>query len=134
MTQDVRDLGNHAEAAAAIGVVEADQRFYVGKSTMPGAGEGLFAGVPLARGDRLRAVGVLVAANSVSDRCTGYADPYKLRVGEYLLIPTGWCAKVNHRDDANVEKIIEGADVYLEALRPIAQDEEIFLRYDPYAV
>ena len=73
-------------------------------------------------------VGVLIAANSVSDRCTAYADPYKVRVGEYLLIPTGWGAMVNHREDANVEKVIEGEDVYLEVLRPIAKDEEIFFR------
>ena len=81
----------------------------------------------------MRVVGVLVEANSVSDRCTDYADPYKVRVGGYLLIPTGWCAKVNHRDDANVEKVIEGEDVYLEALRPIARDEEICFRYHEYA-
>jgi hypothetical protein len=40
---------------------------------------------------------------------------------------------VNHREDANVEKVIEGEDVYLEVLRPIAKDEEVFFRYHEYA-
>jgi len=114
-------------------MMETDQRFYVRRSTIPDAGEGLFAAVSLVEGERLRVVGVLIAANSVSDRCTSYADPYKVRVGEYLLIPTGWGAMVNHRDDANVEKVIEGEDVYLEVRRPIAKDEEIFFRYHDYA-
>jgi hypothetical protein len=114
-------------------MMETDQRFYVRRSTIPEAGEGLFAAVSLVQGDRLRVVGVLIAADSVSDRCTRYADPYKVRVGEHLLIPTGWGAMVNHREDANVEKVVEGEDVYLEALRPIAKDEEIFFRYHEYA-
>ena len=113
--------------------METDQRFYVRQSTIPDAGEGLFAAVSLVQGDRLRVVGVLIAPHSVSDRCTSYADPYKVRVGECLLIPTGWGAMVNHRDDANVEKVIEGEDVYLEVLHPIAKDEEIFFRYHEYA-
>ena len=115
-------------------LTEDDPRFYVGPSTLPGAGEGLFARVPLVPGDRLRLVGVKVARDSVSDRCTNYADQYKLRVGEFLLIPTGWGAKVNHRDDANVGKAIEGEDVYLEVLQPIPEGGEIFLRYHPYAL
>jgi len=114
-------------------LMETDRRFYVRRSTIPEAGEGLFASISLVQGDRLRVVGVLIAANSVSDRCTRYADPYKVRMGERLLIPTGWCAMVNHREDANVEKVIEGEDVYLEVLRPIAKDEEVFFRYHEYA-
>jgi len=114
-------------------MTETDERFYVAPSTLPGAGEGLFAAVPISGGDRLRIVGVLVMANSESDRCTDYADRYKLRAGELLLIPTGWGAKVNHSDDPNVRKVVEGQDVYLEALRPIAKDEELFFRYHEYA-
>ena len=57
-------------------MMETDQRFYVRRSTIPEAGEGLFAAVSLVQGDRLRVVGVLIAANSVSDRCTRHADPY----------------------------------------------------------
>jgi hypothetical protein len=114
-------------------MIETDPRFYVGPSTIPEAGEGLFAKVPLNTGDRLRVIGVLIAAHSVADRCTDYADPYKLRVGESLLIPVGWGAKVNHRDDGNVRKVIEGEEVYLEVCHPIAKDDEIFFRYHEYA-
>ena len=112
---------------------ETDSRFYVAASTLPGAGEGLFAAQPLAAGERLLVVGVLVEAGSVADRCTSYADAYKLRAGEWLLIPVGWGAKVNHSRAPNVRKIVEHGNVYLEATRPIARGEEIVFTYSDYA-
>ena len=112
---------------------ETDTRFYAAASTLPGAGEGLFAAESLAAGARLLVVGVLVEAGSVADRCTSYADAYKLRAGNWLLIPVGWGAKVNHSRDPNVRKIVERGSVYLEATRPIARGEEIVFTYSGYA-
>ena len=112
---------------------EPDRRFYVATSTIPGAGEGLFAGEALNPGDRLLVVGVLIERNSVADRCTSFADHYKVRAGDALLIPMGWAAKVNHRDEPNVRKVAEGSSVYLEVLRPISEGEEIVFRYHEYA-
>lgn len=110
-------------------VAEPDDRFYVGRSHIPDAGEGLFARVPLARGATLDVVGILVASHSIADRCTHYADPYKYRVGDALLIPLGFGAMVNHADVPNVEQLVEDGCVRLRMLRPIAAGEELLLTY-----
>ncbi len=112
---------------------ESDPRFYVAQSTIPGARRGLFAKESLEAGARLHVIGVLIPALSISDQCTAYADEYKVRVGDHLLIPTGWGAIVNHSDSPNVEKIIEDGAVFMQALRPIAANEEILCTYSEYA-
>ena len=93
----------------------------------------MFAKAPLAEGDRLQVHGVLIRADSVSDQCTAYADAYKFRVGDDLLIPLGYGAMVNHSADPNLEKVIEGEQVYLRALRPIREDEELLFCYSENA-
>ncbi|MGZ4847625.1 MAG: hypothetical protein ACXV3E_07570 [Halobacteriota archaeon] len=67
-------------------IVENDERFCVNVSTIPDAGNGLFARTSLAEGEQLEVIGVLVPAGSVSDVCTRYADHYKFRVGDLLLV------------------------------------------------
>ncbi len=69
----------------------------------------------------------------MADRCTSYADAYKLRAGALLLIPLGWGAKVNHSRDPNVRKVVENGQVFLEAERPIARGDEIVFTYSDYA-
>ncbi len=113
--------------------MEEEERFYISESTIPGAGRGLFLKSPLVPGDRLEVKGVLIPANSVSDQCTQYADPYKFRVGNDLLIPLGYGAMVNHSKDPNLEKVVEGERVYFRALRPVAEGEELFFSYSSYA-
>ena len=108
---------------------ETDERFCVRPSTLPGAGDGLFTRVSLAEGETLEVIGVLVEAGSVADRCTRYADAYKFRVGDLLLIPLGYAGMVNHSSRPNVEKVIDGRSVYLRTLRPIEAGEELFLTY-----
>ena len=115
-------------------ISEADQRFYIGESTLSGAGKGLFAKVPLARGETLEVLGALIPRNSISDQCTRYADPYKFRVGGHLLLPFGYGGLVNHSADPNMEKVIKGKRVYLRVLRPIKREEELFFRYSKYAL
>lgn len=68
---------------------ESDARFTIAKSTIKGAGKGLFAKTLIPKGDKLEVLGVLVPAKSLADQCTTYADAYKFRIGKYLLIPTG---------------------------------------------
>jgi hypothetical protein len=109
--------------------VESDERFYVAASKIPGAGKGLFAKVPLSLGDRLEVFGVLVPAGSAADDCTHYANQYKFRVGELLLIPLGFAGMVNHSRNPNMEKVIEGHSVSLQAVRPISADEELTFQY-----
>ena len=82
-------------------IVENDERFCVNVSTIPDAGNGLFARTLLAEGEQLEVIGVLVPAGSVSDVCTRYADHYKFRVGDLLLIPLGFGGMVNHSKHPN---------------------------------
>ncbi len=108
---------------------ENDDRFVISMSTMPNAGNGLFARRLLAEGERLEVIGVLVQAGSVADSCTRYADCYKFRVGEYLLIPVGFGGMVNHSTDPNMEKVIEGQTVFLQTNRVVQPGEELSFEY-----
>lgn len=113
---------------------ETDDRFIVGPSTLLGAGKGLFARVPLAAGDRLEILGVLVERDSASDECTHFADEHKVRVGDrLLLIPLGFGGMANHSAEPNMEKVVDGERAFLQALRPIEPGEEVFFRYTEYA-
>lgn len=113
---------------------EADDRFELKPSTVPGAGLGVFARIELPAGAILEVIGVLVRRESVSDRCTHFADCHKFRVGEKLLIPVGYGGLVNHSAEPNLEKRIEGERVFLRALRPVAAGEELFFRYPDSAL
>jgi hypothetical protein len=115
-------------------VDEEDERFYVADSTLAGAGNGLFTKVALRKGERLEVVGVIVRRDSVSDRCTHFCDHHKFRIGETeLLIPLGFGGMVNHSPAPNLQKVFEGNRLYLEAMRDLAPDEEVFFTYTPYA-
>ncbi|MGH9162163.1 MAG: SET domain-containing protein-lysine N-methyltransferase [Vicinamibacteraceae bacterium] len=111
-----------------------DDRFYIAESSIPGAGDGLFARAPLKTGARLAVIGVLVAADSVADRCTRYADEHKYRVGDCVLIPLGYGALANHSSTPNVAKVVEGHDVYLQALTDIDAGEELCFAYSARAL
>lgn len=113
---------------------ETDDRFEVRPSTVPGAGLGVFVRVALPTGATLEAIGVLVRRESVSDRCTHFADHHKFRVGDKLLIPVGFGGLVNHSVDPNLEKLIDGERVFLRTLRPVAAGEELFFRYPDAAL
>ena len=114
-------------------LTEADDRFLLGPSTIPGAGTGLFAKVSLEPGDQLEVIGVLIPAETESDRCTAYADRYKFRVGDRLLIPVGFGALLNHSNTPNMEKVIEGDRVYLRAISRVSAGEELTFRYSQFA-
>ena len=111
-----------------------DTRLTLAESTIPGAGLGVFAVCPLAVGDRIRVVGVLIDARSPADRCTAYADAYKIRVGDRLLIPVGFAGMVNHSETSpNLEKAHDDGEFYFRVVRPIAVGAELLFRYSAYA-
>jgi hypothetical protein len=112
---------------------ETDDRFYAAPSTIPGAGQGLFARVPLKVGARLAVVGVLVQRDSAADRCTAFADEYKLRVGDHLLIPCGVAAMANHSSRPNLAKIVEDGVLFLELLQDVEAGMELCFTYSDYA-
>jgi SET domain-containing protein len=118
---------------AALLIEESDERFYAAPSGIPGAGRGLFARVPLRAGDRLEVVGVRVRRDSVSDQCTAFADEYKIRAGDDLLIPCGTAALANHSAQPNLRKVMDGAAVFLELLRDVEAGEELCFTYSEYA-
>ena len=113
---------------------ETDERFYAAPSTIPDAGRGLFARVPLRAGDRLAVIGVLIRRDSAADRYTSFADEYKFRVGENLLIPCGVAGMANHSSRPNVAKVVEGDAAFLELLRDVGAGEEICFAYSHYAL
>ena len=80
-------------------------------------------------GERLEVVGPDPCADLVADACTAYADQHKFRVGDLLLIPVGYGGMVNHSRTPNLQKIIEGERVYLQASRTIQPGEELFFTY-----
>ncbi len=115
-------------------VNETDPRFYLADSSIPGGGNGLFAKVSLTQGERFSVIGVLIERDTEADKCTHFADQHKLRIGEkYLLIPLGYGGMVNHSSTPNMEKVVEGTDLYMAALRDIEAGEELFFSYHPYA-
>lgn len=112
---------------------ETDDRFYAGPSSIAGAGLGLFARVLLRAGDRLTVVGVLVPRESDADRYTAFADEYKFRAGDYVLIPCGVAALANHSSEPNLVKVVEGHTVFLELLRDAPAGEELCFSYSDFA-
>lgn len=115
-------------------VDEADDRFELRPSGVPGAGLGVFAKADLPAGSTLDVIGVLIRRESLSDSCTHFADHHKFRVGDKLLLPLGLGGLVNHSAEPNLEKVIDGDRVHFRALRPISVGEELFFRYPDAAL
>jgi len=90
---------------------EKDERFYLGESTQPLAGKGVFAARDIKAGEVIEVIGVAVEKGSVADICTAYADPFKFASdyeGSYThhIIPLGYAGMVNHanrKESQNVE-------------------------------
>lgn len=124
-----------------ITISEKDERFYVAQSRQNGAGRGLFASVPIKKGEHLEVIGVAVDRGSPADLCTSFANDYKF-AADYSdsfkkhIIPLGYGGIVNHaneKKDQNVEikyikKRSELVCVY-SFLRDVEKDEEILGDY-----
>ncbi|MCY2933443.1 MAG: SET domain-containing protein [Planctomycetota bacterium] len=114
---------------------EIDERFQIARSTIPGAGLGLFAKIPLAAGERLMIRGATIRSGSIADQCTAYADLYKIRVGPYLLIPIGFAAMINHSDDRyNLDRHLEDTCGWLVTNQAVSAGEELFIKYSEFAL
>ena len=134
-------------------VEETDDRFYIKESTVPNAGWGLFARVPLSKGGWLEIIGIQVKTASLSDKCTHYADNYKFaangkltsrgeRIVEHTrkIVPLGYGGIVNHAPDPKQQNAeifyrngptknsAAGKAVY-RFIRDIEPNEEVFGSY-----
>jgi SET domain-containing protein len=126
-------------------VDEDDKRFYIAPSTVPGAGNGLFAKEMIRKGDCLEVIGVMVRAGSEADQCTEYANHYKFAASDKnptcYIVPLGYAGIVNHTDDKSQQNVFlsysksrskrnpNAGQVAYEALRDIVPGEEILGYY-----
>jgi uncharacterized protein len=111
-----------------------DNRFYLKKSTIQAAGVGVFARLPLRKGDCLEVMGVRVTPGSVADYCSAFADRHKFLHADQLIIPLGYAGMVNHSATPNMVRHEADGKLYLKALRDIAVDEELFHAYNEAAL
>lgn len=126
-------------------IEENDDRFYITTSTIPNAGLGCFAKVPLKAGDWIEVIGAYVKKGSPADRCTHYAHNYKFMgsegVNTYYIIPFGYAGMINHSEDSNKTNCLlmfepslkkrsphSGSVIYRFA-RDIKEDEELIGNY-----
>ena len=114
-------------------LAENDDRFTIGPSTIAGAGSGLFATVDLPAGAEFEVIGVLIPRETSADYCTRYADHYKFRVGDELLIPVGFGALVNHSAHPNLEKVIADGRVWFRVREDVSAGEELYFEYSEEA-
>ncbi len=93
-----------------IEIQENDKRFYIGESTQPNAGRGLFASADIKKGDHLEVIGVVVDRDSAVDLCTSYANSFKF-AADYSdsykkhIIPMGYGGIVNHANDKKNQNV-----------------------------
>lgn len=125
-------------------VEETDERFNIGPSTQPNAGDGLFAKELIKKGDFLEVIGVMVKCGSSADICTAYANSYKFAAAEKptnYIVPLGYAGIVNHTSDRAVQNValsysksrskrsIHAGQVVYEAIRDIQPGEELLGYY-----
>lgn len=115
-------------------IAENDQRFYISISTIPYAGKGLFAAVDLPPGTMLEVIGVRIEPGSITDICTSWADEYKIRSHDILIIPTGFAGMINHSEKPNLRKVTKNDRLYFLTENIIPANTELFFEYSDYAV
>ncbi len=125
-----------------ITIEENDERFYIDSSTLPNAGYGLFAKVPIKAGDWLEVMGVMVKKGGVADTCTHYAKRYKFAgsKGDAKIVPMGYAGIVNHidgeRQNVEIRRIpglnkrnVNSSEVVYYFIKDVEVGEEILGNY-----
>jgi len=125
-------------------IEETDNRYYVEKSLLPNAGLGVFAKIPLKKGDHMEIIGVQVKVESVEDVCTGYAKAYKFAAKPGTdftrhVIPMGYAAIVNHgssevrncelRENRGSKKNLNASTMIYLFIKDIEPGEELLGNY-----
>lgn len=116
------------------------QDLFVAESGIPGAGKGLFTNVPFSKGNYIvEYTGRRTTWEEVED---DYSNGYICCAGDDFVIDGKWDldALARYANDArglsrvkgtvnNARYVVDGNKVYLEATKPIAAGEEIFVSY-----
>jgi hypothetical protein len=126
-------------------VEETDKRFYLAPSRLPDGGTGVFAAVPLKKGEWMEIVGVMVECAAVANRCTAYAHDYKfasrIKDNDRYIVPMGFAGMVNHAVNGvgmNMKleylrgvtpKNPNAGSAVLMVTRDVAKDEELLHHY-----
>jgi hypothetical protein len=130
---------------------EEDDRFYIGESTIKGAGKGLFAKQKINKEEFLPITGVMVKRGSVGDQCTYFFNSYKfaanvkrkgdlIDIGEYVIVPLGYAGIVNHDEhrqnaeiryvgDQHAQKSQHAGKAVYWFIRDVEEGEEIIGNY-----
>ena len=130
---------------------EEDDRFYIGESTIKGAGKGLFAARRIGEGEFLPITGVMVRRGGVADRCTHHFNAYKFAanvkrkgdlvdMGDYSIVPLGYAGIVNHDESRQNVEIRYVGDQHPQRsphagkavywfVREVGKDEEVIGNY-----
>ena len=75
-----------------------------------------------------------VKPGSVADACSAFADRHNRVHADQLIIPLGYAGMVNHSRQPNMVRHEQDGKLYLQALRNIAVDEELFHAYNEAAL
>ncbi len=90
-------------------IEENDNRFYIEKSNLTNAGNGVFAKENIKAGEYLEIIGVCVKANSEADKCTDWAKHYKFAARDKnfdrYIVPMGYAAIINHTNNSNIQNV-----------------------------
>lgn len=113
------------------------EKIYIGESTLPGAGRGVFAKEAIQAGERIEQCPVIALENA-KDRArlrkTGLVNYYFLwgEKRDHAAICLGWGAVYNHSfaPNARYEKVMEDRRMDFYALRDIRPGEEILVNYN----
>ena len=115
------------------------KKIHVAKSSIKNAGRGVFASVPIKKNEIIEVCPILILWN----KDTGLIMETSLQnyVYEYTesstMLALGYGSLYNYRDTPNAKyellehdgKPEQDSELLITALRPIAQDEEIFIDY-----
>lgn len=110
---------------------------YIGTSSIPGAGRGVFAGAPIRKGTVIERCPVVVLADlrdRARLRATGLVKYYFLWGArrDHAALCLGWGSIYNHSYDPNAaySKLLEGDVMDFIAHRDIREGEEITVNYN----
>lgn len=114
--------------------ITASQKIYVAPSTLPGAGRGVFAKVPIAKDELIETCPVISVplTDTANDDDKGLLTNYFFYFGDGLAMVLGFGSLYNHSYNANATYIKRPKDSIVEfrAVKDIPKGQEITVNYN----